>query len=96
MAHLRKIRECIMPVRLGETWSDYGDMIMRRIMSACVNILSISVAQYSHDLQNKYGSEERGMYLDIIESFGMYHFGAEIPSDIGWNGKKAHECYPAD
>lgn len=74
MAHLKKIRECIMPVRLGETRNAYGDMIMRRIISACLNLLSISLAQFPHDFQNEYCVEERGMYVDILDSFGTYYY----------------------
>jgi hypothetical protein len=31
---------------------------------------------YLHDFQDEYCSEERGMYLDIMESFGTYYPGA--------------------
>lgn len=81
MANLKKIRECIMPVRLGEIRNEYGDTIMRRIMSACLNLLSISLEQFPHDLQNKYCAEERGMYLDILDSFSAYYYGARNLSD---------------
>ena len=81
MANLIKIRECIMPVRLGETGNDYGDMIMRRIMSACLNLLSISLEQFPHDLQNEYCAEERGMYLDILDGFSTYYYGSGSLSD---------------
>lgn len=76
MAHLKKIRECIEPVRFGETRNDYGDLMMRRILSACLNLLSISMAQFPHELQNENCVKERGLYLDIMESFATYYYGA--------------------
>jgi hypothetical protein len=94
MAHLKKIRECITPVRLGETRNDYGDLTMRRILSACLKLLSISLAQYPDDVHDEYCSEERGMYLDIMESFGMHGYEAKNPLGKGGKGEKTHEYYP--
>jgi hypothetical protein len=94
MTHLKKIRECITPVRLGETRNDYGDLIMRRILSACLDLLSISLAQYPDELRGEYCSEERSMYLDILESFGTHSHGARNPLEKRGKREKAHECYP--
>ena len=74
MTYLKKLRDCIVPLRLGEGRNDYGDMIARRIVVACRNILSIALAKYPHALQNKCCSEERDMYTDIMETFGAYYF----------------------
>ena len=76
MAHLKKMGECIIPVRFGETRSDYADMIMIRFISACLNLLSISMAQFPHELQNENCVKERGLYLDLMESFATYYYGA--------------------
>lgn len=74
LAHLKKLRDCIVPVRLGWMRNDYGDIIARRIVVACLNMLSMTLAKYPHELQNKCCSEERKMYLDIMETFGPYYF----------------------
>jgi hypothetical protein len=77
MARLKKIRECIVPVRIGETRNDYGDMVINRIMSACREILSMSVAKYSREFQHIYRPREVDVYLDIMKSFQTYrsHLG---------------------
>ena len=72
MARLKKVRECIVPVRLGETRNDYGDMVMNRIMSACRGILSMSVAKYPREFQHIYRPREEDVYLDIMKSFQTY------------------------
>jgi hypothetical protein len=73
MAVIKRIRECIVPVRLGETRNDYGDMIMNRIMSACREILSMSVTKVHLELQHVHCSEEIDMYLDIMKTFRDYN-----------------------
>ncbi len=77
MARLKKIRECIVPVRLGETRNDYGDKVINRIMSACSEILSMSVARYSCEIKHIYRPREVAVYLDIMKSFQAYrsHLG---------------------
>jgi len=94
MAHLKEIRKCIAPVRFGETRNEYGDLIMRRILSACLNLLSISLAQFPRDYHNEYCSEERSMYLDIMESFGTCYYGAGNLLDKFPKGEKTHDYYP--
>jgi hypothetical protein len=74
MAHLKKLRECIIPLRFGEVRSDYGDMVERWIVSACRNILSTTLTRYPHELRKKCCSEEGGMFLDILETFSAYHY----------------------
>lgn len=96
MAHLKKIRECIAPVRFGETRNEYGDLIMGRILSACLNLLSISLAQYPDELHDEHCSGERGMYLDIMESFGTHSYGARNPLEKQGKREKTHEYYLDD
>lgn len=79
MALLKKLRECIIPVRIGVVRNDYGDIMARRIVAACLNILSITLAQYPHELQNTCCLEEREMYLDIMQTFGTYYFKEDKP-----------------
>jgi hypothetical protein len=49
-------------------------MVERRIVSACRNILFITVARYPHELRKKRCSKEWDMFLDIMETFSAYHF----------------------
>lgn len=85
MAHLKKLRECIIPLRFGDLRNDYGDMVERRIVSACRDILSIVVARYPHELRKKCCSEEGNMFLDILETFSAYHAKGDKPiSEGGW------------
>jgi hypothetical protein len=72
MSTLKQIRECIVPVRLGETPNDYGDMIMNRIMAGCREILSISVAKHPNELHLICSSKEMDKYLDIKRTFSTY------------------------
>jgi hypothetical protein len=72
MTILKKIRECIVPVRLGEARNDYGDMIMSRIMSACRELLSRAMAEHPAGLHDLYCRNEIEMYLDITRTFSVY------------------------
>jgi hypothetical protein len=79
---LKKIRGCIVPVRLGETRNDYGDMIMNRTIAGCRKIFSISVAKQTNELHLLCCSREIDKFLDIKRTFSIYALDSSDAPEI--------------
>jgi hypothetical protein len=54
------------------------------------------LAQYPDELHDEHCSEERCMYLDIMESFGTHSYGARNPLEKRGKREKTHDYYPDD
>jgi hypothetical protein len=70
--HLRKIRQCIGPVRLSTREGNYAEKLAKRILSACMDIASSSVTEYPYKFQDRFSREEKLLFMDILETFHEY------------------------
>lgn len=80
--HLRKIRQCIGPVRLNTPGTNYGKKLLKRILSACMDIAASSVTEYPYGFRDRFNKSEKALFLDILATFRKYTLDAKAYEDV--------------
>lgn len=71
------LRKLVSPVRLSGSDEKSNEALRRSLLSACLDIAASSVCQYPYGLGDRFNSEEKRCFFEVVES---------LSKDGGLNG----------